>query len=400
MLKGIKLRLYPTKKQEQQLIIMFGNDRFLWNILLAGINQRYKNNPSFRVPTNRQMDYLLVPLKAEYPFLKDSDSKSLQVVTQNLYQAWKKFFNDKTHKFGKPRFRTLKATKQSYTGKASVKVVAKRYVRLPKLGYVKTSSTEPLKNCKIKRYTVQKEPTGKYYLSLQVEFENQKLKPTGKAIGIDLGVHDLAITSDGIKYDKLQFKQLEKKARKWQSKYNRRLHGVTNIVESHNHDKHRLYDLDVQYFSNWQKARKNKTVYQAKIANQRKDTLHKVTTELVKNYDVIVLENLKSKNMMKNHNLANAISSNAWYMFKTILAYKCNWYGKQLIMVDPKNTSRICSNCGKKNHGFDNLTQNQWLNIRNWTCPYCHKNHDRDINAAKNILNRGLNQTNIQLVRD
>ena len=400
MLKGIKLRLYPTKKQEQQLIIMFGNDRFLWNILLAGINQRYKNNPSFRVPTNRQMDYLLVPLKAEYPFLKDSDSKSLQVVTQNLYQAWKKFFNDKTHKFGKPRFRTLKATKQSYTGKASVKVVAKRYVRLPKLGYVKTSSTEPLKNCKIKRYTVQKEPTGKYYLSLQVEFENQKLKPTGKAIGIDLGVHDLAITSDGIKYDKLQFKQLEKKARKWQSKYNRRLHGVTNIVESHNHDKHRLYDLDVQYFSNWQKARKNKTVYQAKIANQRKDTLHKVTTELVKNYDVIVLENLKSKNMMKNHNLANAISSNAWYMFKTMLAYKCNWYGKQLIMVDPKNTSRICSNCGKKNHDFDNLTQNQWLNIRNWTCPYCHKNHDRDVNAAKNILNRGLNQTNIQLVRD
>lgn len=119
MLKGIKLRLYPTKKQEQQLIIMFGNDRFLWNILLAGINQRYKNNPSFRVPTNRQMDYLLVPLKSEYPFLKDSDSKSLQVVTQNLYQAWKKFFNDKTHKFGKPRFRTLKATKQSYTGKAS-----------------------------------------------------------------------------------------------------------------------------------------------------------------------------------------------------------------------------------------------------------------------------------------
>ena len=113
MLKGIKLRLYPTKKQEQQLIIMFGNDRFLWNILLAGINQRYKNNPSFRVPTNRQMDYLLVPLKAEYPFLKDSDSKSLQVVTQNLYQAWKKFFNDKTHKFGKPRFHTLKAVNYS-----------------------------------------------------------------------------------------------------------------------------------------------------------------------------------------------------------------------------------------------------------------------------------------------
>ena len=104
--------------------------------------------------------------------------------------------------------------------------------------------------------------------------------------------------------------------------------------------------------------------------------------------------------MMKNHNLANAILSNAWYMFKTMLAYKCNWYGKQLIMVDPKNTSRICSNCGKKNYDFDNLTQSQWLNKRNWTCPYCHKNHDRDINAAKNILNRGLKQTNIQLVKD
>ena len=400
MFKGMKLRLYPTKKQEQQLIIMFGNDRFLWNILLAGINQRYKNNPSFRVPNNRQMGYLLVPLKAEYPFLKDSDSTSLQVVTQNLYQAWKNFFNDKTHKFGKPHFHSRKATKQSYTGKSNVKVAAKRYVRLPKLGYVKTSSTESLKNCKVKRYTVQKEPTGKYYLSLQVEFENQELKPTGKVVGIDLGVHDLAITSDGIKYHKLQFYQLEKKARKWQSKYNRRLHGITNIVESHNHDNHRLYDLDVQDFSNWQKARKNKAVYQAKIANQRKDTLHKITTELVKNYDVIVLENLKSKNMMKNNNLANAIASNAWYMFRTMLAYKCNWYGKQLIIVDPKNTSRICSNCSKKNHDFDNLTQNQWLNIRNWTCPYCYKNHDRDINAAKNILNRGLKQNNIQLVKD
>lgn len=393
MLKGIKLKIYPNARQKQQLAWMFGNDRFVWNGMLNLINQRYKNNPSLKVLSAYDMNYLLKPLKQEYDFLKESDSSSLQVVTNNLYQAWLMFFKKK---HGRPKFHSRKAYKQSYTGKsATIKVANARYMKIPKLGIVKTSKTNLLNDCKIKRYTVEHSPNGNYYLSLQVEFENQELNKTGKVVGIDLGVHDLAITSDGVKYPKLQFKSLEKKARLWQRKYSKRLHDVKNIVATHNHDKSRLYDIEVEDFTNWQKARQYKAKLQAKIANKRNDVLHKITTELVKKYDVIVIENLKSKNMMKNHNLANVVSSNAWYTFKSMLEYKCNWYGKQLVIVDPKNTSRICSNCGKKNHEFDGLTQSQWLGTRNWTCPHCHKNHDRDINASLNILNRGLNQLKI-----
>src|SRR5699024_6076989 len=120
----------------------------------------------------------------------------------------------------------------------------------------------------------------------------------------------------------------------------------------------------LENFKNWQKAQKQKAVYQAKIANKRKDYLHKLTTKIVKQYDVIIIEDLKTKNLMKNHHLAKSIANASWYMFRTMLEYKCKWYDKKLIVVDPKNTSRICSNC-HFNSG------EKPLNIREWTCPNC-----------------------------
>jgi len=134
---------------------------------------------------------------------------------------------------------------------------------------------------------------------------------------------------------------------------------------------------------NWKKARLTRARYQEKIANKRSDNLHKITTALVRQYDVIVIEDLKTKNLMRNHHLAKAISNASWYQFRRMLEYKCEWYGKQLVVVSPNNTSRICSNCGY-NSG------EKTLDIREWTCPKCLTHHDRDVNAAVNILKRGL----------
>ena len=389
MLKGIKLKLYPNRSQQEQLNLMFGNDRFVWNQMLAMMNKRYENNKYLPFLGKFKLNYLLKPLKLEYPFLKQSDSSSLQVVNEFLTQAWKNFFNDKTGKVGKPKFHSRKYLHQSYTGKSTIKVVGKRYLKIPKLGYVKTSKTTTLEECKIKRYTLSLEPNGKYYLSLQVEVpEIKTFVKTNKAVGIDVGVADLAILSDGKKYLSFDGSYFEKKAKTWQRKYAKRKYQAQVLVAQ---DKNRrvLIPRSLESFKNWQKAQKQKAVYQAKIANQRKDYLHKLTTKIVKQYDVIVIEDLKTKNLLKNHKLAKAISNASWYLFRTMLEYKCKWYGKQLMTVDPKNTSRICSNCNF-NSG------EKPLEIREWTCSKCHVHHDRDVNAAINILNKGKSKLNGQ----
>ena len=143
-------------------------------------------------------------------------------------------------------------------------------------------------------------------------------------------------------------------------------------------------------FPRYQQARKVVAKYKAKIANRRKDRLQKLTTSIVKDYDIIAVEDLKSSNMLKNHSLAKSISNASWYEFVRELEYKCNWYGKQLIKVSPQNTSRRCSNCGMLNKKFSKLSQNEWMAVRHWKCPNCGTHLDRDVNASVNILNKGL----------
>lgn len=380
MIKGIKLRLYPNAKQRDQLTQMFGNDRFIWNIMLEMAKTRYKNNPSAKFINGYGMDYLIKPLKKEYPFLKESDATSLQVSNKNLDQAFKMLFK---HKGGYPKFKSRRSAKQSYTGKSTVKVITRRYLKLPKLGYIKTSKTGQLEGLKIKRYTVILEPTGRYYLSLIVDDPNiQSLEKTGAVVGLDMGVADLAITSDGRKYRTFKSNWYEKQATKWQSKFSKRKDRAMVRVRQWNHN-HKMAKQELDDYQNWQRARQQKVRYQTKIANQRKDYLHKITTELVRSYDVIVIEDLRTKNLLKNHSLAKSISNASWYLFREMLEYKCKWYGKKLIKVSPNYTSQICSNCGFH-------SGSKPLQIREWACPKCEAHHDRDINAAVNILNKGL----------
>lgn len=191
--KGITLQLYPNRKQRLQLVQMFGNERFVWNQMLNMANNRYQNNPSSPFINAYGMDYLITQLKREYPFLKESDSSSLQVVTHNLEQAFKMLFQ---HRNGHPRFQSRKAAKKSYTGKSKIAVVAKRYLKLPKLGYIKSSKTGRLLNGQIKRYTITLLPTGRYQLSVTLACESQAWPKTGNQVGIDLALSDLMVLSD------------------------------------------------------------------------------------------------------------------------------------------------------------------------------------------------------------
>ncbi|QIR08376.1 hypothetical protein G8J22_00310 [Lentilactobacillus hilgardii] len=217
VVKGVKLRLYPNQAQINQLWQLFGNDRFVWNQMLAMANKRYENNPKSQFINEYGMNYLLKPLKQEYSFLKASDSTSLFVVNHNLALAFKNLFQ---HRGGHPRFKSRHNAKQAYTGQSICVVEAKRRLRLPKLGSIRTSKTSQLADAKIKCYTVSHDATGRYYISLQLETEVHDLPKTNQRVGLDMGVADLAITSTGVKYGLSM-------PSGWRSK---RLYGKQNLV--------------------------------------------------------------------------------------------------------------------------------------------------------------------------
>ncbi|GAA2981988.1 RNA-guided endonuclease TnpB family protein [Lentilactobacillus parakefiri] len=375
VLKGIKLRIYPNAAQQLKIKLNFGYNRFVCNQMLAMMIQRYENNPEAPFLNAFALNNLLPALKMEYIWLKEAESTSLQSTNHDLVEAYKRFF--KAHK-GFPKFKSRKFLKQSYQSKMNIRLIDKYHLKLPKLGIVRYKCGRKITG-KIKSATIRLSATKKFYAILLIDTDINQLNKTNQPVGIDLGVSDLMITSDGKKYPTVRFdKLLADRKHYWERKLARRRRQAEKEIAWDRHNQV-VEPRTLADFKNYQKAKIMVAKYSEKIANQRNNYLHQLTKQLVTNYDVIKIEDLKAKNLMKNHSLARAIANQAWRKLRLQLEYKCIWYGKELKVVNPYKTSQLCSNCG-----YDDGKHP--LEIREWTCPQCQTHHDRDINAARNIL--------------
>ena len=305
-------------------------------------------------------------LKHDYEWLKEVDKFALTNALYSMDNAYQRFF--KLHA-GYPKFRSKHSNRRSYTTcitGTNIKVLFdENKIQLPKLKLVRARLSKPFVG-QIKQATVSQTPTGKYFVSVLVETEHKPLPSTDKTIGVDLGIKDLLITSDGEKFDnKHIIKKYEHKLAREQRRLSRKVKG------SNNYNKQRI---------------KVARVYE-KIRNTRIDYLHKITHKLINENQVIVSEDLAVSNMMQNHNLAKAISDCGWSELTRQLTYKAEWNNRQYIKIGRfVASSQMCHVCGYVN------PETKDLSVRKWICPQCKTIHDRDVNAAINILNEGIKQ--------
>ena len=371
-LKAYKFRIYPTEEQEIFFAKTFGCVRKVYNLMLNDRKKAYeevKNDPSKKMTFPTPAKY-----KEEFPFLKEVDSLALANAQLHLDKAYKNFFRNKS--VGFPRFKSKKNPVQSYTTNnqnGTVALIDNKFIKVPKLKSLVRIKLHRQPKGMIKSATISRHASGKYYISLLCKEEINELPKTNSAIGIDLGITDFAILSDGQKIDNNKFtSKMEKKLKREQRKLSRRAllakqKGI-NLFEA----------------KNYQKQKRKVARLHEKVMNQRTDFLNKLSTEIIKNHDIICIEDLNVKGMLRNHKLARSISDVSWSSFVAKLQYKADWYGREIIKVDTWfPSSQICSECGHKDG-------KKSLDIREWTCPICHTHHDRDINASINILTEGL----------
>ena len=354
--RAYKYRIYPNSEQKQYFAKCFGCVRFFYNKSLSDMNEIFKNKQEFENITP-------ATYKEDYPFLKEVDSLALANTQLNRNAAFKSFFRGQ-NKF--PKYKS-KRSNQSYTTnnqKGSVKFSNNdRYISIPKCKRIRIKKHLDFVGI-IKSVTISKTCDDKYYISLLVETDVKPLPKIDKAIGLDLGVKDLVIDSNGLKYKNHKYlAKSEKKLAKEQRKLSHML------VGSSNRNKQRI---------------KIAKIYR-KINNQRNDYLHKLSKHIINENQVICVEDLKIKDMSKDNDYNKSMMDASMSRLLTMLTYKASWYDRTIVKVPSKfASSQLCSSCGYKNPTMKDLS------IRKWTCPKCGSIHDRDINAANNILSKGI----------
>lgn len=403
---GLKMRIYPSSEQKRLIAINSGVSRSVYNKLIAinsELNQLKKVNTYIKLVADRieTLEQRKSKLSKYYFYMdsEDVDSICIDQAKRSYSAAWNMYF--KVYSSGRPKFHKKGVndgyqTSCHYNSKnkkienctpfsGSVRFLDMKHVKLPKLGRIRISGSSYRKilahnpNFRIGTATIKYDASG-YYLSLQigdvVPFKSQKPK-TGKIAGIDLNLDNFLTDSDGAVVDNPRFyrkslKRLKKLQRQMSRRQARAKKEGRKLAES----------------QNYQKSRLQVSRLQRRVRNQREDFLQKLSTAYINNHDVVVLENLRGKNLLKNHALAMSIADVGWSSFQRMLEYKAGLYGKKYVEIDKRNTTQRCSSCGSimGHNGHEKLT----LKDREWDCPMCKVHHIRDYNAAKNILEKGI----------
>lgn len=352
MMKAYRYRLYPNVEQREYFAKTFGCSRFIYNQMLHDKIEHYKK-------TEKMLRNTPAQYKSTYPWLKEVDSLALSNAQLDLEQAYKNFFRNKSTGF--PKFKSKKDNHRSYTtnNQKGTVSIENGHIKLPKLKSAVKIKVHRSYDGQIKSCTITQTPSGKYFVSVLVDCEIEKMPILETRVGIDMGLKTFAVLSnqEAIENPK-HLRKSEKRLAKLQKELSRKVKGSKNRS----------------------KARVKVARLHEKISNQRMDFLHKASYKIIRDNQVMVLEDLQVKNMVKNHKLAKSISEASWGKFRQILEYKAQWYGREVIIA-PKNyaSSQLCSCCGNQS------SQTKDLSCRIYVCPECGLEIDRDYNASLNL---------------